>query len=77
MEVLGSDTNILFLQQRITEFKSVSFEQVKTVGLFIKELMKIDEGNNILKKLCWADLMCYNNNNNLILQPAYFMFTCN
>lgn len=52
MEVLGSDTNILFLQQRITECKSVSFEQVKTVGLFIKELMKIDEGNNILKKLC-------------------------
>lgn len=33
MEMLGSHTNILFLQQRITEFKSVLFEQVLKVKM--------------------------------------------
>lgn len=33
MEMLGSDTNVLFLQQRITEFKSVLFEQVVKVKM--------------------------------------------
>lgn len=43
----------IFLQQGISEFRIVLLEQVgkvKTLGLFIKELVKVDEGNDVLKK---------------------------
>lgn len=69
----------IFLQQEISEFRIVLLEQVgkvKTLGLFIKELVKVDEGNDVLKKWNRAGLMC-SNNNHVLLQPAHFTFTCN
>lgn len=69
----------IFLQQGISEFRIVLLEQVgkvKTLGLFIKELVKVDEGNDVLKKWNRAGLMC-SNNNHVLLQPAHFTFMCN
>lgn len=51
----------IFLQQGIKEFKTGLQGQVvmvKTLGLFIKELVFGEESNDILKKWNWAGPMC-------------------